>query len=156
MTWLEDLKLAIKAVFHRNPAGLKEEAIATRMGMPRTFLYRYGDLHQEAIIPLERLVQLVLISSDTRPMAALCRACGGEFVAVKPLCRGNEQTALKAVREFSELMNEYSKDIIDGHVTPRELARLEREASEAQQAIAALVQSVRWNTQGAPGQEGGV
>jgi hypothetical protein len=143
MTWLDDLKMAIKAVFHKNPAGLKEAAIADRMGMPRTFLYRYGDLHQDAIIPLERLVQLVLISADPGPITALCRACGGVFVATQPLKNGGEQTALRAVKEFSELMGEYSADLLDGKMTAKELQRLEREAGEAQQAIAALVQAAK-------------
>jgi hypothetical protein len=156
MTWLEDLKLAIKAVFHKNPAGLKEAAIADRMNLPRTFLYRYGDLRQDDVIPLERLVQLVLISGDMRPMAALCRACGGEFVAVKPLAHGSEETALKAVQEFSELMAEYSSAILDGRITPRELATLEREGAEAQQAIAALVGTIRVRVSVTPPHEGGI
>lgn len=153
MTWLDDFKLAIKAVFHNNPAHLKEAAIADRMGMPRTFLYRYGDLHQDDIISVPRLVQLTLIACDTRPISALCRACGGEFIAMKPLCTGTEQTALKAVKEFSELMGEYSKDILDGRITTKELRTLEAEARQAQQAIAALVQAARAK---AGAEEGGV
>lgn len=143
MTWVDNLKLAIKAVFHSNPAGLKESAIADRMGVPRTFLYRYGDIHQDEIIPTQRLVQLVLVACDHRPIAELCRACGGEFVITRPLTRTNEQAALKAVKEFSELMGEYSKDIIDGHIDAKELKILEREGSEAQQAIAGLIEAAR-------------
>lgn len=143
MTWLDGFKMAIKAVFHKNPAGLKEAAIADRMGMPRTFLYRYGDIHQEATIPVERLVQLCLIAEDTRPIAALCRAVGGDFIATKPLCRSQEQAALRAVKEFSELMCEYSRDVLDGKITAKELRTLEAEAAQAQQAIAALVQAAR-------------
>lgn len=154
MTWLDDFKAALRAVFHNNPAHLKEAAIADRMGLARTFLYRYANIHDTAMIPLDRLVQLVLISCDARPMAALCRACGGEFVAVHTLNKGSEQTALKAVQEFSELMSEYSRDILDGKITARELARLEAESAEAQQAIAALVQSVRVQVNG--NAEGGV
>lgn len=151
MTWLDDFKAALRAVFHSNPAHLKEAAIADRMGLARTFLYRYANIHDTAMIPVERLVQLVLISCDTRPIAALCRACGGEFVAARALAKGNEQAALAAVREFSELMSEYSRAILDGNIDAKELALLEREASEAQQAIAALVQTARVRVKSAEG-----
>lgn len=151
MTWLDDFKAALRAVFHSNPAHLKEAAIADRMGLARTFLYRYANIHDTAMIPVERLVQLVLISCDTRPIAALCRACGGDFIASKALSKGNEQAALKAVQEFSQLMGEYSSAILDGRIDAKELALLEKEANDAQQAIAALVQTARVRVGGAEG-----
>ena len=143
--WVDNLKLAIHQALSDNPQHLKATAIEDRMNLPHKFLYRYGDLKQSAMINLERLVQLTLISGDTRPMAALCRAVGGVFLHARPLEQGKEMLALKAVKEFSELMSEYSKDVRDGKICAKELARLDREAMQAQLAIAGLLQAARDN-----------
>lgn len=158
MTWLDTFKTAIKEVFHKNPAGLKEAAIADRMGMPRTFLYRYGDLHQEAIIPVERLVQLTLICGHVGPIDALCRACGGIFIPVRPIARQYEQETVHALRDFSDLLQESAQDYLDGNITTAELKAIENKAYQAQMAIAALVEAARQRhgkTEGGEG-EGGI
>lgn len=143
--WVDSFKTAFHQALSDNPQHLKVTAIEDRMGLPHKFLYRYGDLKQAAMINIERLVQFTWCCGDTRPMAALCRAVGGVFLPGKPLEQGKEHLALKAVKEFSELMSEYSSDILDGKISAKELARLEREAMQAQLAIAGLVQAARDN-----------
>ena len=133
----ESVRQAIQSALRENPSGLKAMDVARRMGINVSSLYRWGESADQDI-PLARLVQLVLVTGDTRPVSAICRLVGGLFVTEKPACMTKEtvtEATVKAIKEFSDLAQEVSGDIIDGSITEDELLRVRREAMHAQQAI---------------------
>lgn len=137
----DPVREAIRQALKSNPAGLKACDIAKRMGVNQSSLYRWGEgVDQD--IPLARLVQLVLISGDPRPVAALCRLVGGLFVVAKWPAVSKEAATdalVKAIKEFADLTAEASKDIIDGQIDSVELERICREGGQAQVALAQLL-----------------
>lgn len=103
----EQIRQAIHDAIHSNPAGLKGEVIAGMMGIDPSCLYRYGDLSGKPI-PLERLLQFVLITQDLRPVMAICSAVGGAFTPLPNRRLPTEHAATKALKEFADVMRSSS------------------------------------------------
>lgn len=142
---LDDVRRALQAALSSNPANLKGEAVARRMGIGTSSLYRWGE---SQAIPLDRLVQFTLISRDLRPLQALCRLAGGTFVPVPGDGSTLDQAAMAAIKEFGAFLEAQAKAILDGKVTDRELARIEREGEDAILAIVAIVEHTRQISRG--------
>jgi len=139
-----ELQSAVKAAISDNPAELKGEAVALRMGVSTGRLYGWGDSAQDEIIPLNRLVQLTHITGDIRPVSALAYICGGVFIPTSLLMGPDDRQALaKMVQEFGELLKTHAAAIADGKITVREMKDLERESAGLQQAIATFMVSLR-------------
>lgn len=135
----ERIAESISEAIRSNPRHLKAEAIADRMLVNRATLYKWGTT--EAVIPLERLLQLIWITGDTRPIAAVCEAAGGVFIPNPSAIENSAEDVAnaKTLREFSEFMTETARSTADGDVTSVEAARIRKEGHEAMRAIAELV-----------------
>lgn len=138
----ERVRQAIHEAIESNPAGLKGEAIAARMRVSVSLLYGWGEIGRTAI-PLDRLIQFSLITGDFRPVNAICREVGGLFVPC-PQDDGNgaDAGAMRALKEFSDLMQESSSALLDGKISAAELARIRREGAEAQRELARFLASI--------------
>lgn len=137
---LESIRRSINAAISKNPAGLKGESIAARMGVATSVLYRWGE-HKD--IPLWRFAQFVLITRAIGPLVALGRLCGCQVI---PLPQGNEttdQAALEAIKAFSTFMEEDARDLLGGRVTPEQMAQLDAKGETAQLAIAHVIGAAR-------------
>lgn len=145
----EAVRQAIHDAIANNPAGLKGEAIAARMAVSISVLYRWGELSGKPI-PLDRLKQFVLVTGDMRPITALCREVGGLFIPC-PQDDGNgaDAGAMRALKEFSDLMQESSSALMDGKVSQGELIRIRREGAEAQRELARFLNSIEERAAGA-------
>lgn len=138
----EPVRQAIRDAIHQNPAGLKAESIAARMRISVSILYGWGELGRSPV-PLDRLVQFVLITGDFRPINALSRELGGVFIP----CphddgAGADAGAMRALKEFSDLMQESTQALLDGRISDAELARIRREGAEAQRELARFLASI--------------
>jgi len=142
MNWQNELKLAIKQVVTESP--IKAEALAARMaaetghGLSWSQLYRWGDVNQEELIPLGRLVQLLLISGDTRPLDVLCDACGGVFVRTRLAPGELDKVVIKMLKETTDVLSKATEAMKDGKITRAELCDLRKEVMHAHDALAQL------------------
>lgn len=134
---IENIRRAIKAAILHNPAGVKGETLGTMMGLHFSVIYRWGEIDGKKNVPLERFIQFIMITRDFRPISALCAAVGGIFVPC-PSDDGSDinHAAITAIKEFSDLLQESSRSLLDGKLTPAELVRIRREGAEAQLALA--------------------
>lgn len=130
---------AVKAAISSNPQHLKGEAIAMRMGVSTSALYSWGDPAGKQI-PIDRLIQLCLITGDPRPIAALANACGYDITP-----RGADGSAdcreesIHIVQTFAALLKDSSDAILDSEITPEELRKVQTDGSRAMLAIARLI-----------------
>lgn len=134
------LASAVHAAISSNPMRLKGEAIAARMGVSTSALYSWGDPASKKPIPLERLVQLVLITGDNRPISALTEACGGSFVHNSSDTSSDCHTELmQTVQIFAAILRDAGSALADNIITPQELHNLQRKGPAAMLAIARLI-----------------
>ena len=130
---------AVKAAISANPRHLKGEAIALRMGISPSALYSWGEANGKQI-PLDRLIQLVLVTGDFRPVIALAEVCGGTFIP-----RGAEgggdcrEESIKIVQAFAVLLKDSSDAILDNATSHDELRRIQNDGARAMLATAQLI-----------------
>lgn len=143
------IRQAVHDAIKENPARLKGEAIAVRMGVATSTLYAWGE-PDKATIPLERLVQLVLITGDIRPIVALSSVVGGYYIPRRSAVgvASGELASVRAVKEFSDVLQDYSMALLDGRVSVKENARIQKDGAEAMQAIAELLELARESAEG--------
>ena len=136
---LDSVREAVREVIDDNPAKLKADRIAAILGVSRSEVYAWGEVERKTI-PLGRLVQLVSLTKDYRPVAAVCRAVGGIFVALPAQSDfAAEYELVAAIKEFSDVMQEVSAALADGTITGAEIARVRKQGAEAQRALAQLL-----------------
>lgn len=149
---IAELRKAIHEAITDNPQHLKAEAVAARMGVNVSTLYRWGE-PDGAPIPMERLVQLCLITQDSRPVAVLARATENALIptgrGAKP--RRLEDCNVRAIKEFADFVGKSSEAFLDGRVTASEFAWIEREGRQAMLAIACVIEAARAKAGGAHG-----
>lgn len=133
-------QVALAAAIKSNPAGLKGEAIAARMGIHHSVLYRWAEVGSSRQMPLDRVIQFTLITGDSRPLAALCHAAGGAFIPLPADdAKCSDRDLVRTIKEFSDLAQVVSAAKADGKVDEFELAKINREGAECQRAIAQLL-----------------
>lgn len=142
MTWQNEIKLALKRVFHDSP--MKVEAIAARMadengrGISWSQLHKWADVNQDEVIPLGRLVQIMLITGNTTPLDVLCEVCGGVFVRTRLAPARMEGVVIKMLKETADVLHKATEAMRDGKVTRGELSDLRNEVMHAHDALAQL------------------
>lgn len=142
--WVTELKLTLKQVLRDSP--LKEEAIGMRMaddetgrgGVSGAQLYRWADINSSEIIPLGRLMQLMEITVDTRPLDILCAARNGVFVKTGGYAGNMDAAIIKVLKETADVLKQSTDAIQDKHITCEELARVRKEVMHAHDALAHL------------------
>jgi len=140
------LQQALHDVLRESP--IKVSGIAARMGDGVSASTLYGWANGSKAIPLGRLVQFILITGDHRPIAALCQELGGAFLPLPSKGGMSDEVGTRTLKEFADLMQEGSRAALDGKWTPAEVARVEKEAAEAQRAIAHYVAWARRQSKG--------
>lgn len=127
----------------RAPSGHKAEQIAALMGKG------YSTLMNElnGSIPghkfgLLQLIPLMQATGSTRPLDYLCGAMGCVCLSLpaglRPLASA-ERDAIRAVREFGELMATLGDALGDGSISAEEGRRIKADGYEALRAIIAIV-----------------
>ncbi len=138
---LEPLRLAINDVLDKNPAQLSAKEVAAALGKALSTIYSWGETSDTGRdITVADLVRLTIITKDARPLAVLCAAAGGTFLA---LPKGGGETvdaALVAViKNFGATAEEVAKDLADGVITRAELSRIRADIHQTQLALAHLM-----------------
>ena len=120
--------------------GAKE--LARRLDVNISTVYAWGEVDGKPL-PWDRFEQIHHITNDSRPLSALCRELGGMFIPV-PKDDGTDtsSSAIRALKEFADLMQESASALQDGKISAPELGRIRREGAEAQQALARYLASL--------------
>lgn len=146
----ETLDEALYNTIHRNDKPLK--AIAEEIGMSASYLTRSALPDNEdsetgsgCRFPLKKLISLIRATGNFSVIDFVEHALGR--VAFKlPVCRGEKdivRQAMKATKEFGELMGEVSKAMDDRIITKPEREDIQREARHTIEAVCALLQMVK-------------
>lgn len=124
-------------------AGPKE--LAHRMGTSHTSLLNRvnpnDDTHR---LNLEQFLQILALSGDMRPLAALADAFGYELVAKeKPAAQELTSALLHMSAEVADVTRAVTDALDDGRVSQIERQKILREAGEARHSIDVLVEAVK-------------
>ena len=124
-------------------AGPKE--LAHRMGTSHTSLLNRvnpnDDTHR---LNLEQFLQILALSGDMRPLAALADAFGYELAAKeKPAAQELTGALLHMNAEVADVTRAVTDALDDGRVSQIERQKILREAGEAKHSIDALVEAVK-------------
>jgi hypothetical protein len=119
--------------------------LATLLGMPPVSLLQRGNADYDgAWFNVKHLYALLLHTEDMRPLSALAEEFG--YVIIKteqPAAIGVQQALSKVAYEISELTIETHSAMADGRVDQIERARIMKEISHAEAALAQLKASVK-------------
>ena len=128
---------ALTAVIEHNARGLKASAIADRMGKGVSASILYAWCNGTKPMPLDRLIQFVLITEDMRPIEALCRKVGGTYFPVRPSKHPvTRKLSVKLIKEFSDVLQAAEQAVLDERWTRAELRKFRKEKAEFLQASA--------------------
>ncbi|MCC4260802.1 phage regulatory CII family protein [Pseudomonas aestusnigri] len=124
-------------------AGPKE--LAHRMGTSHTSLLNRvnpnDDTHR---LNLEQFLQILALSGDMRPLAALADEFGFDLVArEKPAAQELTSALLHMSAEVADVTRAVTDALDDGRVSQIERQKILREAGEAKQSIDVLVEAVK-------------
>jgi hypothetical protein len=107
--------------------------VASALGVSLSLVYKWAEPQEAsgAANPLDRVAQLRAATDSLRPLQWLCEEAGGYFVcnptpdsAQAPAILVQTRTLLK---EFSDLLQEVSSAVDDGHVSLAEAGRIRTE-----------------------------
>lgn len=141
-----DLRAAAYNVVADYPGGAT--ALGPLIGKAASTLSHEVDLrYPGAKLGLHDAAKITAITGDLRIVEAFCAAAGGRFQplpgspnAASPDHPANPLEALGTMaHEFGQLLGEASTALADGHVTPNELARIQREAGDLLAALGQLL-----------------
>ena len=139
------LKEALDCLGHHGALTVRQ--LAERLGhiSEGTLGKQLSQYDEDNYPPIRQVVPLTLASENDALITHLARAVGGVFVRV-PTAAGTveSQAFARMVKEFGELLAAVAEAWADdGHVTPDELDRVEREWLDVATAGAAYVEQLR-------------
>lgn len=149
----KSLKEALHNTIHRHST-LSVAAIAEEIGMAESYLYRAAlpDQDTDGVdasgvrFPIKKLVPLVRATSDFQVLDHIERSLGrvAFYVPDPSRCSSLLHSHLtKTVGEFSDVLKAFELMMEDGKVTQAELASMEKEVYELNQALMSWVASTR-------------
>lgn len=136
----------VHAVVKNAPSGLDARLIAELVGKPYQTLMSELSRQEGHKLGLDLLLPLLDASGSKAPAHWLCRQLGGAFVPLPEAAESNAelvQALAASVKEFGEFAAEAAQDISDGDIPADQLARIEKEADEAVEAILAMKELAR-------------
>jgi hypothetical protein len=140
-----DVLMAAFRLVHEAPCGT--DRLAQAVGKSVTTLNHEVSLtYDSAKLGLRDAVTLSMFTGDRQILDAFALQMDCMVVALPPPVPGLEGIATKTAalaREFGELMAEVTTSAADGAISPNELARTEREASQMVTALTQLICEVR-------------
>lgn len=144
------LKDRLYETIHRNAKPLK--AIAEEIGMSENYLARAALPDQEESdtgsgcrFPLKKLIPLIRATDNFSVLDYIEDSLGRVAITIPTMKTTSEpvyRLAMKAVKEFGELMAELDSDLADGKLNNTEKERIAEEGYQAIQAIATLLKTV--------------
>jgi hypothetical protein len=128
---------------HSYPGGTA--ALALRMGVnPNTLAHKVDPSKGTHVLGLKEALMMQKFSGDKRITHAMCAALGGVFIEIDSNDSGSSLAQVsKMITEFGESINEMQKAASDGVVTPNEMAKCEKEASELLASVNNALRSLR-------------
>lgn len=135
-----DVTIALQQAVKGFPHGTA--ALAARLGLQVTsLLHKVSPTYPSAHASPEEALSIMEVTGDHGAFFVQARALRYVVLPEPDSTTAQRGTAVlvRAVREFGELASAASAALEDGNITANELARLQREAGEAQAAIQALM-----------------
>lgn len=121
-------------------------ALAQRLGVPANTLY--GELnpnHPTGKLGVQRLMAMMAMSGDYRPLHAMCDELGHVALALPAGDQAQPTVAgvAQLTGDFARLLQELASDMSDGQISDNELKRIEAEWLEMQAHGSALMAHLR-------------
>ncbi|MBN2140860.1 MAG: transcriptional regulator [Desulfovibrionaceae bacterium] len=131
----------------RAPSGKPARDIAERLGLAySTMMSQLNDAIETHKFAVENLLPFMEITGSDEPLHYLARVRGGVFIKLPRVSgeglKSQERRAIRAVKEFGELMAEFEAALEDERITARERRRIVREGYDAIQAVMAFLESL--------------
>lgn len=140
---------SLTAVLHEDfkdaPSGLTGYVIADLLGKPYATIMSELSRQPGHKFGADLVLPLMQKSGSDRGLDFLAREMGGVFVRlpeVRPGLGDAVKHSIKAMREFSQLMQSVSEALADGRVSRQEREEVRRECYESIQANLVLLQFV--------------
>jgi hypothetical protein len=113
--------------------------LAMRMGIARSSLLNMANPNtEEPGWPLKRVLQVVALTGDTRPVQAICEEAGGVFVPLPSGVVDEDGLMLhlaKAGKEFGDVCASLTRSLEDGRIQPAELKDFHKQVMENIQVL---------------------
>ncbi len=131
----------------RAPSGKPARDIAERLGLAySTMMSQLNDAIETHKFAVENLLPMMELTGSDEPLHYLARARNGVFIKLPKVAgdlTASERQALTAVKEFGELMGEFTTATEDGRVTAEERRRIEVEGYHALNAILVFLEGLK-------------
>lgn len=119
------------------------DALAARMGIASSTLRCMANPNDDTHAwPLKRVQQLVALTGDVRPIAALASEAGGVFIPM-PKAGGKPSEVMRDLaelaREFGDVPRETLDALADDRLTLKEFERIRDQVTELQASAATLM-----------------
>lgn len=112
------------------------------LGISKSTIYGWGEFGEVDGHPsppsLKKLVQLVLLTKDPRPIDALCRIIGGAYIPLPKEAGALNDALLASIKETADVASTVIKSLEDGTLTDAEARQSLKEIAEAKSALAVL------------------
>jgi len=140
------LSAVCHAIVKRAPSRVPAETIANLLGY-KTYFTMMSELSGQPGHKLgaNMVLPIMEVTESDEPLHFLARQRGGVFIKLPQAGPGADPVqieAMKAVKEFGELMAELGADLADNDLAREECDRIEREGHEAVTAIMGLLKLV--------------
>lgn len=127
-------------------SGLDAKTIADLVGKPYQTLMSELSRQEGHKLGADLVLPLIEASASLMPVHFLARQLGGAFVLLPEAASHNGElveTLASSVKEFGEFAAETAVNISDGNIPADQLARINKEADEAIEAILAMKKLAR-------------
>lgn len=146
MTTHPKLSAVLHALVKKAPSGLDAETIAPLLGY-RGYATMMSELSDQPGHKLgaNMLLPIMDVAGSDEPMHFLARQRGGVFIKLPQALAGQDpvhREAMRAVKEFGELMGEVGGRLGDGSISAEDRTVITREGHEAVTAIMGLLKLV--------------
>lgn len=152
MTTQPKLTAVLHALVKKAPSGLDAETIAALLGYSRysTMMSELSDQPGHKL-GANMVLPIMDAAGSDEPLHFLARQRGGVFIKLPQALAGQNPVqveAMRAVKEFGELMGELGERLGDGSISAQDRVVITREGHEAVTAIMGLLKLVAESAEG--------
>jgi len=141
----DDLQDVLHSLVKRAPNGKPAKTIAAECGKTYTTFMNELSGQPGFKVGVEMLLPIMNASGSDRPLEFLAGMRGGVFFKLPNAPAGlsrSEQQALKAVKEFGDLMGEFQQRASDGDISTEDRKVIRKEGHEAVAAILSFLEGL--------------